>query len=140
MGSLIDTKSKIITGTSKADTLTGTVEADTLDGKSGAGTMRGGKGDDLCIVDSGKDKVVEKAGEGILVKALVSRHVAIHKARHLRQGTLSAVRRRQPLRSIRASRRGGDRTGRFPGVHDHGLAKPGPLRCRSEDGWAWLGP
>ena len=74
---------KIITGTSRSDRLTGTDGRDALfglggndrltgdggndllDGGEGADPMAGGTGDDVYIVDSTRDSIVERSGEGI---------------------------------------------------------------------------
>jgi Ca2+-binding RTX toxin-like protein len=59
-----DGNDTISTG-SGADTLDGGAGADTLDGGAGADTMAGGMGDDIYVVDSLSDQVVENAGEGV---------------------------------------------------------------------------
>ncbi|UEM06972.1 right-handed parallel beta-helix repeat-containing protein (plasmid) [Skermanella rosea] len=56
---------KTIAGTSGANTLNGTKGNDRIDGKAGADKMIGGNGDDTYVVDTAKDKVVEKGNGGI---------------------------------------------------------------------------
>jgi serralysin len=52
-------------GTHRNDTLRGTDANDKIDGKGGRDTMTGKKGDDTYVVDNHRDKVVEKAGQGV---------------------------------------------------------------------------
>lgn len=54
----------ILNGDAGSDTLNGGEGNDTLNGGTGVDTMRGGVGDDLYIVDSAADKVIEAANEG----------------------------------------------------------------------------
>lgn len=56
---------KGIVGTSGADTLSGTTGNDTIRGYGGGDTLSGGLGDDVYFVNGLKDRVIEKAGEGI---------------------------------------------------------------------------
>jgi serralysin len=67
------------TGTDGADRLLGTAIADRLDGKAGTDTMLGGLGDDVYVVDTVRDSVVEMSGQGIDTVHL-----------HARQHTLAA--------------------------------------------------
>jgi len=52
-------------GTAYSDVLYGYAGNDRLDGGAGADTMRGGTGNDIYIVDSPYDEVIELAGQGI---------------------------------------------------------------------------
>jgi hypothetical protein len=52
-------------GTHRNDKLFGTDGNDKIDGKHGRDTMTGKRGDDTYVVDSHRDKVVEKAAQGI---------------------------------------------------------------------------
>ena len=54
----------VLTGNSGVNTLTGGAGNDRLDGKAGADKLFGGMGNDIYIVDSTADLVIEKAGEG----------------------------------------------------------------------------
>lgn len=51
-------------GANASDTLLGGRGNDVLDGRKGADLMRGGRDDDLYTVDSAKDRVIERAGQG----------------------------------------------------------------------------
>lgn len=63
------------TGNAGRNTITGGSGADTLDGREGADTMTGGGGDDLYIVDSTTDRVVERADGGLdTVRTALSSH------------------------------------------------------------------
>ncbi len=62
-----------LTGTAIGEEINGFPGNDTLDGRGGADTMTGGAGDDLYIVDSIRDRVVEAGLEGSdTVRASVS--------------------------------------------------------------------
>lgn len=55
------------------DRLFGRDGSDLLDGGTGADTLYGGRGNDIYVVENVKDKVIEKAGEGIdLLKTSVT--------------------------------------------------------------------
>ncbi|WP_454916875.1 beta strand repeat-containing protein [Xanthobacter sediminis] len=54
-----------ITGGAGNDTLFGDAGADFLDGGAGRDRLYGGEGSDTYVVDSSKDRVSERAGEGI---------------------------------------------------------------------------
>ncbi len=54
----------LLEGGDGADSLAGGAGADTLDGGAGADTMRGGVGDDLYIVESAADRVIEGLNGG----------------------------------------------------------------------------
>lgn len=53
-----------ITGNGGSNTLTGGAGNDLLDGRIGADTMAGGLGDDIYVIDSKSDEVVELANQG----------------------------------------------------------------------------
>jgi Ca2+-binding RTX toxin-like protein len=53
-----------LTGNAAANVLSGGAGHDTLDGKAGADRMSGGAGDDIYVVDSSGDAVVELLNEG----------------------------------------------------------------------------
>ncbi|MDQ8700271.1 S8 family serine peptidase [Hyphomicrobium sp. LHD-15] len=55
---------KMIHGTEASQTLSGTSGNDWIDGHGGADTMRGGKGNDIYVVDSIDDKVIESRSQG----------------------------------------------------------------------------
>ena len=60
-------------GTGQNDVLTGTFENDRIDGRGGDDTMRGGKGADTYIVNSVRDIVDERHGNGVdLVESAVN--------------------------------------------------------------------
>jgi Ca2+-binding RTX toxin-like protein len=50
-------------GNASANQLTGNALANTLDGKSGADTMQGGDGDDIYVIDTASDQVVEAGSD-----------------------------------------------------------------------------
>ncbi|WPN55379.1 M10 family metallopeptidase C-terminal domain-containing protein [Pseudomonas sp. P9_31] len=56
---IFDNAQNLISGTDQADTLVGTSGNDTLDGHLGADTMTGGDGNDVYVVESAFDRVVE---------------------------------------------------------------------------------
>jgi Ca2+-binding RTX toxin-like protein len=55
---------KMIHGTEASQTLSGTSGNDWIDGHGGADTMKGGKGNDIYVVDSADDGVIESRGQG----------------------------------------------------------------------------
>ena len=55
---------KMIHGTEASQTLSGTSGNDWIDGHGGADTMKGGKGNDIYVVDSTDDKVIESRSQG----------------------------------------------------------------------------
>jgi Ca2+-binding RTX toxin-like protein len=70
---LVGTAAVIATGNALDNELIGSTRANQLDGGAGVDTMIGGTGDDLYIVDDPRDRIVERAGEGVdLVRASAS--------------------------------------------------------------------
>jgi Ca2+-binding RTX toxin-like protein len=59
------TSAKAVIGTAAADNLLGSTANDIMRGYGGGDTYTGGLGDDAYCISSLKDRVVEKAGEGI---------------------------------------------------------------------------
>lgn len=60
----VEGRGKQILGTKNADNLIGTDQDDSISGAAGADTMAGGLSDDIYVLDSALDVVIEKSNEG----------------------------------------------------------------------------
>ncbi|WP_230530079.1 calcium-binding protein [Microvirga roseola] len=78
------------TGNSLSNTITGNSKNNTLDGKKGADKLIGGKGHDTYIVDTAKDRITEKSGQGTdTVRASVNHTLGSHVEKLVLTGSAS---------------------------------------------------